>query len=105
MDIARWFLGEPALAPRVISIGGRLGYEDAGNTPNTQVVFLDLRESAADFRNARLAAVEGGPEPSGAIRWTTTAARTSASSCSARTGTCSCPTTRRSKRTIGKASR
>jgi len=26
MDVARWFLGEPALAPRVISIGGRLGY-------------------------------------------------------------------------------
>jgi predicted dehydrogenase len=39
MDIARWFLGEPALAPRVFSIGGRLGYEDAGNTANTQTVF------------------------------------------------------------------
>jgi predicted dehydrogenase len=38
MDIARWFLGESALAPRVVSIGGRLGYDDAGNTPNTQVV-------------------------------------------------------------------
>jgi predicted dehydrogenase len=41
MDIARWFLGEPALAPRVISIGGRLGYEDAGNTANTQIVFQE----------------------------------------------------------------
>lgn len=41
MDIARWFLGEPALAPRVMSIGGRLGYEDAGNTPNTQIVLYD----------------------------------------------------------------
>jgi predicted dehydrogenase len=39
MDIARWFLGESTLAPRVISIGGRLGYEDAGNTPNTQIVY------------------------------------------------------------------
>jgi predicted dehydrogenase len=39
MDIARWFLGEPALAPRVLSIGGRLGYEDAGNTANTQIVY------------------------------------------------------------------
>jgi predicted dehydrogenase len=39
MDIARWFLGEPALAPRVFSVGGRLGYEDAGNTPNTQVIY------------------------------------------------------------------
>ena len=39
MDIARWFLGEDRLAPRTISIGGRLGYDDAGNTPNTQVVY------------------------------------------------------------------
>jgi predicted dehydrogenase len=38
MDIARWFLGESALAPRVVSLGGRLGYDDAGNTPNTQIV-------------------------------------------------------------------
>src|SRR4030095_11119215 len=40
MDIARWFLGEQAIAPRVIAIGNRLGYSDAGNTPNTQIVFL-----------------------------------------------------------------
>ncbi|MCA8991894.1 MAG: Gfo/Idh/MocA family oxidoreductase [Planctomycetaceae bacterium] len=39
MDIARWFLGEQELSPRVMSIGGRLGYDDAGNTPNTQVVY------------------------------------------------------------------
>jgi predicted dehydrogenase len=41
MDVARWFLGEQALAPRVVSFGGRLGYEDAGNTPNSQLVFYD----------------------------------------------------------------
>lgn len=39
MDIARWFLGESKLSNRVLSIGGRLGYDDAGNTPNTQTVF------------------------------------------------------------------
>ena len=38
MDIARWFLGEMQLSPGVRSIGGRLGYEDAGDTPNTQTV-------------------------------------------------------------------
>ena len=38
MDVARWFLGESAVAPRVLSIGGRLGYDDAGNTANTQLV-------------------------------------------------------------------
>src|SRR6185503_6892759 len=41
MDVARWFLGEPGLPRHTISIGGRLGYEDDGDTPNTQVVFHD----------------------------------------------------------------
>jgi predicted dehydrogenase len=41
MDIARWALGEPEIAPRVISLGGRLGYDDDGVTPNTQIVFHD----------------------------------------------------------------
>ena len=39
MDIARWFLGVDALSPVVLSAGGRLGYEDAGNTPNSQVIY------------------------------------------------------------------
>lgn len=38
MDIARWFLGEDAVSPSVLSIGGRVGYDDAGDTPNTQTV-------------------------------------------------------------------
>ncbi len=41
MDIARWFLGHAALSPRVMSIGGRLGYYDDGQTPNTQLVYHD----------------------------------------------------------------
>ncbi|HMO93650.1 MAG TPA: Gfo/Idh/MocA family oxidoreductase [Pirellulaceae bacterium] len=45
MDIARWFLGEQLLAPRVLSIGGRFGYEDAGDTPNTQTV-IHIYENA-----------------------------------------------------------
>ncbi len=39
MDIARWFLGEGEIAPKAWSIGGRLGYEDDGETPNTQIVY------------------------------------------------------------------
>lgn len=39
MDIARWFLGEPELSPRIISAGGRLGYDDDGTTPNTQIIW------------------------------------------------------------------
>jgi predicted dehydrogenase len=41
MDVARWFLGVDALSPRVMSIGGRLGYDDDGETPNTQIVYHD----------------------------------------------------------------
>ena len=39
MDIARWFLGENEIAPKAWSVGGRLGYEDDGETPNTQIVY------------------------------------------------------------------
>jgi predicted dehydrogenase len=41
MDVARWFLGESTLSPRVLAIGGRLGYDDDGQTPNTLIVFHD----------------------------------------------------------------
>src|SRR5688572_30409864 len=37
MDLCRWALGEKAIAPRVMSFGGRLGYEDDATTPNTLV--------------------------------------------------------------------
>ncbi|MEQ1634001.1 MAG: gfo/Idh/MocA family oxidoreductase, partial [Planctomycetota bacterium] len=41
MDLARWALGEAGLPKRTISVGGRLGYEDDGNTPNSQIVWHD----------------------------------------------------------------
>ena len=41
VDICRWAVGARAMPRRVASIGGRLGYEDCGNTPNTQVAFFD----------------------------------------------------------------
>ena len=53
-DIARWFLGETRLSPRVISIGGRVGYEDAGNTPNTQVVLHDYPTAPLIFETRGL---------------------------------------------------
>ena len=54
MDIARWFLGDPGISPRVISVGGRLGYEDAGNTPNTQVVLHDYPAAPLVFETRGL---------------------------------------------------
>jgi predicted dehydrogenase len=41
MDMGRWALGEMAISPRVLSVGGRLGYVDDGTTPNTIIVFHD----------------------------------------------------------------
>ena len=41
MDMCRWILGEKGLARRVMSIGGRFGYEDDGETANTQIAILD----------------------------------------------------------------
>jgi predicted dehydrogenase len=49
VDIGRWFLGEPGLPRRVISVGGRLGYEDAGDTPNSQVVLYDYERAPFVF--------------------------------------------------------
>ncbi len=42
MDIARWMIpGDAALPKTVYSLGGRFGYEDQGETPNTQVAVMD----------------------------------------------------------------
>ena len=41
VDICRWAIGASSMPRRVTSIGGRLGYIDDGNTPNTQVALLE----------------------------------------------------------------
>ncbi len=60
MDIARRFLGEAELAPAVISVGGRLGYDDDGETPNSMFVFQDYPTAPLIFE------VQGLPEKTGA---------------------------------------
>ena len=44
MDIARWSLGKSELPTHTLSIGGRVGYDDDGNTPNTQIVFHEFND-------------------------------------------------------------
>lgn len=39
VDLCRYLLGTGAVAPEIVSIGGRFGYIDAGDTPNTLVVY------------------------------------------------------------------
>ncbi|MEY2409264.1 MAG: hypothetical protein QOF48_1934 [Verrucomicrobiota bacterium] len=59
MDIARWALGVSELSPRVISLGGRLGYIDDGETPNTQIVYHDYPVAPLIFE------VRGLPDKTG----------------------------------------
>ncbi len=54
MDVARWYLGENTIAPRSMSIGGRLGYDDDGETPNTQVVYHDYDAAPLIFETRGL---------------------------------------------------
>ena len=49
MDIARWGLGVDKLSNAVLSFGGRLGYEDAGETANTQTVIHDYGDKMLVF--------------------------------------------------------
>jgi hypothetical protein len=43
IDICRWAVGKGELPPRAMSFGGRFGYVDDGETPNTITVFLDYK--------------------------------------------------------------
>lgn len=41
MDVARWAIKDATLPSRVWSLGGRFGYKDQGETPNTQMTIYE----------------------------------------------------------------
>lgn len=43
LDSCRWALGQEALPERVLTVGGRFGYDDDGQTPNTLITFYDYK--------------------------------------------------------------
>src|SRR5947209_11437876 len=49
MDVARWGLNQPGLPKAVVSLGGRFGYIDDGQTPNTLVNLFDYGDSKLIF--------------------------------------------------------
>jgi predicted dehydrogenase len=49
MDVARWGLGKEELPRSVASVGGRFGYEDDGQTANTQVCVYDFGDCELIF--------------------------------------------------------
>ncbi|MEO6034408.1 MAG: gfo/Idh/MocA family oxidoreductase, partial [Verrucomicrobiota bacterium] len=54
------FLGEQELSPRVFTMGGRLGYVDDGETPNTMLIYHDYAKAPLIFE------LRGLPEKTGA---------------------------------------
>jgi predicted dehydrogenase len=42
MDIARWMIPGATLPKSVIALGGRFGYKDQGETPNSQIALMDF---------------------------------------------------------------
>ncbi len=49
MDIARWGLNKDDFPTQVVGCGGRLGYDDDGNTPNTQISIYDYGDQKLIF--------------------------------------------------------
>ncbi len=60
IDLARWALNKSSVAPSVITVGGRFGYIDDGQTPNTVVSVHDYGDALLIFE------VRGLPTKSGA---------------------------------------
>lgn len=49
IDLARWGIPDATLPKSVISIGGRFGYQDQGETANTQVAVFDYGDTQLIF--------------------------------------------------------
>ena len=45
LDVCRWAMPEGATPKSVVSLGGRFGYEDQGQTPNTHLTLFDFGET------------------------------------------------------------
>ena len=62
IDVARWLLNEPGLPRRVISVGGRFVFNDAGDVPNTQIIYYDYPSAPVLYEVHNLRAAKGSNE-------------------------------------------
>jgi predicted dehydrogenase len=62
MDKARWIIPGATLPKSVLSLGGRFGYSDQGETPNTQIAVFDYGDTHLIFevRGLKTGAYLGG---------------------------------------------
>jgi predicted dehydrogenase len=58
MDVARWMIPGATWPTSVISLGGRFGYKDQGETPNTQITCMDFGDTQLIFEVRGLKASE-----------------------------------------------
>jgi predicted dehydrogenase len=67
IDLCRWALGQSQAPPRALSIGGRLAFDDCGQTANTQIALLDYQPAPliCEVRNVSAAK---GPDSIGRFR-------------------------------------
>jgi predicted dehydrogenase len=61
IDHARWAMGQQTVAPSAVSLGGRFGYDDDGQTPNTQIVYFDYRPVPLTYEIRALTRRKGDP--------------------------------------------
>jgi predicted dehydrogenase len=59
IDLCRWALGQDRTPPRALSLGGRFGFHDCGQTANTQVALFDFRPAPLICEVRNLAADSG----------------------------------------------
>lgn len=59
VDVARWLLGETTLPRRVMSIGGRFVFNDAGEVPNTQIIYYDYPSAPILYEVHNMRAAKG----------------------------------------------
>lgn len=61
-DVCRWFCGYDRLPRRVLSVGGRFTWDDAGEAPNTQLAVFDYEEAPIFFSVRTLPAKPGSSQ-------------------------------------------
>ncbi len=61
LDVCRWFANYDALPASVISMGGRYQFDDAGETPNTQLTILDYSPAPIIIENRNLPSKKDSP--------------------------------------------
>jgi predicted dehydrogenase len=75
LDIVRWFLGKQTLPTTVVSLGGRFGYIDSGETPNTQIAVYDYDGIPVVYEARGLGRSRGNDQVDGFTGVTTTGKR------------------------------